>query len=906
MSFHATDAGFSARTIRLSTFRNHLMSSVCAGLIIAAAGPSAHAQQVPSKYFNADGSRTNDYEAAKRSWLADKEFQGNWGLKAIHAEAAYVLGITGRGMISGVLDSGTLETHPKFSGSGKFISIHSQGNRDHIDDYTSAGTWIILNPPIHVGDYFNFYGGIPVVNDAHGTHTGGTIAGRREGGKGEMQGVAFDAVLAAANGTEMGPYVGTIDTFDSSIFAAAIDGFAEKRVPVVNNSWGIGPSTLGGMPNIESNYGRNPFNFVRDVIPQYQSDPSKKMFNIAEDAVKKHDIQFVFAAGNNGPGATPDAMVSLPYFRPELEGHWLSVTGIGQTGIPIPGYSDYKIYAGSSRCEQTKWYCITAPAVDVKSSFFEYDKQSGGLTPTFNNDTGNSMAAPHVTGAMTLIMQRFNYLNSVAAHDILLTTATYLPDGSGNDKLNIAGSRTQIPNERSGWGLVNLENSMNGPGQFLGRVEANLNTGVNDVWRNDISDLALDQRKIDEQTEVSSWTDRKKAQGWENGVPQSRRLAVEAATKADLDKMGSLFTSLFTTSVARLNNSLEVKNAYGAIEADANAKRFRDNFIKADPYAFGRPNLQELYEAYKLTTIRAEIAAATPADKDSLEKSAGLFGAFVEKLVGGQKDMADYLMILNTVNTNPVTLPLILKYQKQNPKWWESADALKNYGVFKTEVLDPLFAVHMHGAFDAVVAEYTVSEARAAYLTKKLSDPSAYLGGLTKSGAKSLWLTGKNTYRGDTIVNGGELGIAAEGSIISASIINNTGLLTVDGKTAAVTANPGGRLKVNTPGVTGAVTLNGGVASVDGTSGATEVNAGGELGGIGTVGSLAVHAGGMVSPGNSIGTLHVAGPANFDKATGLTIQVAADGRSDRLDVKGKATLLGGVLIVAPENSKAPL
>ncbi|UGX87994.1 autotransporter domain-containing protein [Phyllobacterium meliloti] len=62
----------------------------------------------------------------------------------------------------------------------------------------------------------------------------------------------------------------------------------------------------------------------------------------------------------------------------------------------------------------------------------------------------------------------------------------------------------------------------------------------------------------------------------------------------------------------------------------------------------------------------------------------------------------------------------------------------------------------------------------------------------------------------------------------------------------------------------------------------------------------------MVSPGNSIGTLHVAGPANFDKATGLTMQVAADGRSDRLDVKGKATLLGGVLIVAPESSKAPL
>ncbi|MBA8902117.1 hypothetical protein, partial [Phyllobacterium sp. P30BS-XVII] len=83
MSFHATDAGFSACSARLSKFRNHLMSSVCAGLIITAAGLGAHAQQMPAKYFNADGSKTSDLEAAAATWRADKEFQANWGVGAM-------------------------------------------------------------------------------------------------------------------------------------------------------------------------------------------------------------------------------------------------------------------------------------------------------------------------------------------------------------------------------------------------------------------------------------------------------------------------------------------------------------------------------------------------------------------------------------------------------------------------------------------------------------------------------------------------------------------------------------------------------------------------------------------------------------------------------------------------------
>ncbi|MGH9916356.1 MAG: S8 family serine peptidase, partial [Pyrinomonadaceae bacterium] len=175
MSFHATDAGFSARTIRLSTFRKHLMSSVCAGLIIVAAGSGALAQQVPGKYFNADGSKTNDYEAAKKSWLDDKEFNGNWGLKALNADAAYAQGINGTGSKVGVIDQPVWAAHREFAGADKLKFITTQGIRTYTDPYL----------PVKAGEPFIYDGRIYIDGDKgiahHGTHVAGIAAGNRNG-----------------------------------------------------------------------------------------------------------------------------------------------------------------------------------------------------------------------------------------------------------------------------------------------------------------------------------------------------------------------------------------------------------------------------------------------------------------------------------------------------------------------------------------------------------------------------------------------------------------------------------------------------------------------------------------------------------------------------------------------------
>ncbi|MBY0258869.1 MAG: autotransporter-associated beta strand repeat-containing protein, partial [Methylobacterium sp.] len=105
-------------------------------------------------------------------------------------------------------------------------------------------------------------------------------------------------------------------------------------------------------------------------------------------------------------------------------------------------------------------------------------------------------------------MERFAYMTNEQTRDVLLTTATHLGDGPADR-----------PNETFGWGKIDLGRAMNGPGQFLGRFNANLGAGVSDTWSNDISDAALRQRFVEDSAEHAAWIQTKAERGWTNGLP---------------------------------------------------------------------------------------------------------------------------------------------------------------------------------------------------------------------------------------------------------------------------------------------------------------------------------------------------------------------------------------------------
>jgi autotransporter-associated beta strand protein len=84
----------------------------------------------------------------------------------------------------------------------------------------------------------------------------------------------------------------------------------------------------------------------------------------------------------------------------------------------------------------------------------------------------------------------------------------------------------QVPDRRNGWHTVSLREAMNGPGQLLGRFDADTQ-GYSDVWSTDISDVAIRARQQEDAAEAAAWEATKVAKGWTNGLP---------ADASDIDK----------------------------------------------------------------------------------------------------------------------------------------------------------------------------------------------------------------------------------------------------------------------------------------------------------------------------------------------------------------------------------
>ena len=98
-------------------------------------------------------------------------------------------------------------------------------------------------------------------------------------------------------------------------------------------------------------------------------------------------------------------------------------------------------------------------------------------------------------------------------------------------------------------------------------------------------------------------------------------------------------------------------------------------------------------------------------------------------------------------------------------------------------------------------------------------------GGITKSGAGTVILTGANNYSGATAVNAGLLKIVSGGAISSSTTVNNGGTLALD---------------------------------LGGSAGSVQVNSGGLLKGSGTAGAVRLESDSLLNPGNSPGTLTAA------------------------------------------------
>ena len=276
----------------------------------------------------------------------------------VNAADAYVRGLTGKGIVLAIFDSGLDVTHPEFQGQ-----------------IAPGGYDFVLDTPDMTDP------------NGHGTHVSGIAAARKDDVG--MHGVAYDAKLLPIRLFSAG---GSLAVSDAEL-ANAIDYAVARGAVVLNNSWGS-PTPVTTVTRAQ----------IVTSIPQESAAWGRA---VANDAV------VVFSTGNDA-GDQPAVRPGLPYHFPEYEGLWLAVVAVELDG-------DGTSYPNA--CGVAADWCLAAPGgglTEGDPGVFSTEPVAQG---SYGRRTGTSMAAPHVSGAVAVLMELFPELSHEQVVARLLETA---------------------------------------------------------------------------------------------------------------------------------------------------------------------------------------------------------------------------------------------------------------------------------------------------------------------------------------------------------------------------------------------------------------------------------------------------------------------------------------------------